>query len=149
MSWRTTQLNNKLCRQDQIILDLFKDKSVRYISNDLEFAAHLSLSQNSKHIIAILNKPFYLSELIKFVKDNLVDIETFYFGINRYHLIGNDTNLLFDNITNSKNIINLISKLAVSNNCNVTQSGHFDNDNGRYFNFVQPLTWAYGSNISN
>lgn len=149
MSWRSAQLNNKLCDQDQIILDLFKNKSVRYISNDLEFAANLRLDQSSKHIIAILNKPFYLSELIKFVNDILVNSETFYFGVNRYYLLGNDTNLLFDNTTNGKNIINLISKLAVSNNCNIIQSGHFDNDKGRYFNFVQPLTWAYGSDISN
>jgi hypothetical protein len=148
MSWRTIQLQDQTCDQDDIILDLFKDQSVNYIGIDDEFAEKLMLASDSDKLIAIFNgKEQWLSELIEFVEQQLknTQYQTFYFGINRYLILGNDTNLSFNQIDSSgEQIINLITDIFEQYGCFVTQSGKFDDDRGRYFNFVQPLTWVYG-----
>ena len=148
MSWRYVQLKNQNCDQDNIILDLFKGQSVQYIGSDPEFVKKLTLDNNSSNLIAIFNnKEKWLSELIGFVEEQLdkTQYQTFYFGINRYLISGNDTNLSFDQTKSSgEQIIALVTNIFKHFNCYVIQSGKFDDDAGRYFNFVQPLTWIYG-----
>ena len=145
MSWRTIQLGDSNCDQDEIILNLYKDISVKYIGYDQEFAQRLILDEQSEHAVAIYNQPGYLSDFITFVSQ-LKTYKTFYLGINRYLLLGNDTTLTYDSVnkTDSENLILTVKKVLP--NCNIVQSGSLDNDRGRYFNFVQPLTWVYATN---
>jgi hypothetical protein len=46
------------------------------------------------------------------------------------------------------NIIQVIDKIVKKLNFKITKHGTYDYDHGRYFNFVQPLTWAYGSYVT-
>lgn len=152
MSWRSAQLDNQLCDQDIIILDLFQNKTVRYVGPDHEFADHLSINNSSSNLILILNRPVWLSEICAQIKNLLVSpVDTFYIGINRYTVLGNDTNLkITHNNTHSDDIIDFIKQLVDNLNYTVVKSGSHNNDRGRYFNFVQPLTWVYGvSNVAN
>jgi len=144
MSWRSVQLGNSNCDQDQIILDLYKDVAVDYIGNDTEFAEKLDINPNSEHAVAVYNQQGYLSDFIQFIRP-LVKYKTFYLGINRYFILANDTTLTYDSInkTDSENLILTVKRIL---NCNIMQSGTVDNDKGRYFNFVQPLTWVYATN---
>ena len=148
MSWRYVQLKNQNCDQDNIILDLFKGQSVKYIGPDPEFAKKLTLDNNSSNLIAIFNnKEKWLSELIGFIEEQLekTQYQTFYFGINRYLISGNDTNLAFDQFTSTgEQLINLVTNIFEHFDCRVIRSGKFDDDSGRYFNFIQPVTWIYG-----
>jgi hypothetical protein len=148
MSWRYVQLKNQNCDQDSIILDLFNGQSVTYLGQDNEFAEKLLLDDDSSNLIAIFNnKETWLSELIQFVEEQLKKphYQTFYFGINRYLISGNDTNLSFDQSKSTgEQLINLVTNIFEHFDCHVIQSGKFDEDAGRYFNFVQPLTWIYG-----
>ena len=144
MSWRYTQLEDKNCDQDNIILDLFKNTTVKYLGSDNEFASRLNLDNNSTNIVAVINHPIWLSDLVDFIND-LNSAASFYIGINRYHILGNDTSIEFDkNKLSGENIINLIKSVATAHT--IIKSGFFDEDQGRYFNFVQPLTWDYGTN---
>lgn len=146
-SWRSVQLGNDNCDQDNIILGLYKNVPVKYIGPDLEFASKLVLDENSKHIVAIFNTANWLSTFIEFVL-NLEHATSFYLGVNRYTIQGNDTNLTFDySKPSGQTIIELVGKILP--NFNIVKSGSFDNDQGRYFNFVQPLTWIYATNRSN
>jgi hypothetical protein len=152
MSWRSTQLDNQLCDQDIIILDLFRNKTVRYVGTDYEFANHLSIENNSSNLILMLSRPLWVSEICTQIKNLLVSpVNTFYIGINRYTILGNDTDLkITHDKTHSEDIINFIEKIVVDLNYTVVKSGSHNNDRGRYFNFVQPLTWIYGvSNVAN
>jgi hypothetical protein len=147
-SWRYVQLENRLCDQDKVILNLFQDRPVKYVGNDKEFALNLNLDINSTSTIAIFNHSGWFSDLIDFVHASVVGTTEFYVGINRYCLLGNDTQQYFKN-GNSDVLIDFIkSELSVLGYI-ITQSGFMDNDKGRYFNFVQPLTWVYGTNKSN
>lgn len=151
MSWRSTQLEDQLCDQDQLIVNLFKNKTVKYVGSDLEFQKSLTVDPLSKNLVLILNSPMWVSELINSCQAHLSsDVEEFYIGINRYQILGNDTNLVFENTTaHGSRILNLISTVASCQGFKITKSGHFDQDLGRYFNFVQPLTWLYGYKITN
>jgi hypothetical protein len=146
MSWRSIQLGSQLCDQDRIILELFKNKSVRYVGSDREFARHLSIEQSSENLIVIINQPVWISEIHAQLLDVLTNnTKTFYIGINRYTILGNDTDLQIDNqLANGDNIVALIKKIVTNLNCTVTDTGTYNYDCGRYFNFVQPLTWVYG-----
>ena len=143
MTWRSTQLDGKLCDQDRIILNLFGHDSVKYVGNDYEFASLLNISNESKQLILIVNHPVWASELYNALSSHLCHpIDKFYVGINRYCVLGNDTNV------SAGTLLELVEKFVNILNYRVTQSGKFDNDQGQYFNFVQPLTWIYGSNAS-
>ena len=147
MLWRTAQLGEQNCEQDNIILKLYKDVPVKYIGADAVFARKLKLDNSSNHVIAVFNQYAWLSEFIEFVK-LLNSSQSFYLGVNRYMLLGNDTNIRFDFDTPSgKLIIDLVDKLLPA--FNIVQSGFRDDDQGRYFNFVQPLTWIYATNKNN
>lgn len=146
MNWRTIQLGQGLCDQDRIILDLFKDKQVQYIGNDLEFAKHLTISNDAPNLILILNNPVWCSDVVKTCRQYLNStIDTFYIGANRYTVLGNDTNQTIETTNQHGNdYIKFLSSIVSDLGFNVVRSGTLDNDLGRYFNFVQPLTWIYG-----
>ena len=46
-------------------------------------------------------------------------------------------------------LINLVTKIAKKKNYQIIKSGYFDQDLGRYMNFVQPVTWVYGTPTNN
>lgn len=151
MSWRTTQLGNQLCDQDQLILSLFDNKDVNYAGIDFEFQKKLNHNPDSENLVLILNTPTWVSGIIAACQKHLTSgIKTFYIGINRYQVLGNDTVKVINTTEHcGPDLINLISNTANEQGFAVTKSGHFDHDLGRYFNFVQPLTWVYGHNITN
>lgn len=147
VSWRFVQLKETNCDQDNIILNLYKDVPVKYIGSDSEFSSRLVLDDSSSHVVAIFNSAGWLSEFIDFVQ-SLNSADSFYLGINRYIILGNDTNLKFDcSQPAGKCFIDLVGKVLPS--FDIKKSGYFDDDHGRYFNFVQPLTWVYATNRSN
>lgn len=147
MSWRTVQLGQDLCDQDQLILDLFKNKDVRYIGSDNEFAQMLSCNELAANLILVINHNVWCSDVVKLVSKHLVTpIDNFYIGINRYCILGNDTTETFTvSNHNGQDIVNMLSNLAQRAGYTTTKSGFYDQDIGRYFNFVQPLTWIYGN----
>ena len=144
MSWRSVQLGTSNCDQDEVILNLYKNVPVNYIGHDTEFAQKLSLDPSSNHAVAIFNHKAWMSELIEFIQ-NLKKYKSFYLGINRYVVLGNNTNITF-NTTDSEgqSLLGLVHRILPD--FNMIDSGTFDNDQGKYFNFVQPLTWIYGTN---
>ena len=151
MSWRQTQLDQSLCDQDRLILQLFENCSVKYIGQDAEFAERLTVDNDSPNLILIINQPVWCSELVALCKTHLTDlIQTFYIGINRYYIKGNDTTVNI-NLSDNKgqDIIDFVSGQAQASGHVTTQSGHYDQDLGRHFNFVQPLTWVYGHKTTN
>jgi hypothetical protein len=151
MSWRRTQLENQLCDQDQLILGLFNNRSVRYIGDDVEFAQHLTLDNTSTNLILVLNSPMWISDLYRILHKNLTHpVTNFYIGINRYYILGNDTTMIIENFGQAgANIIQVVEKIVRKLNFKITKHGTYDYDRGRHFNFVQPLTWAYGSHVTN
>ena len=151
MSGRYGQLMGSLCDQDLLILDLFKNKPVRYIGEDTEFSQHLIISECAQSTVAIFNHWGWLSDLLTFVDDiaNTKELEDFYLGINRYFLRGNDTDIVFPENSTSKDLIDLLIKKFNGYGFVVTKFGFRDQDNGRYFNFVQPITWIYGTSKYN
>ena len=151
MSWRSVQLGTSLCDQDQLILKLFEGCKVKGVGVDFEFATNLQLDHNSENLILIINNPIWLSGLIDVCKKHLVTpVNNFYIGINRYIIRGNDTTIKVKNSGNAGiDIINFVSQQLTQQGYTTLQAGHFDHDQGRYFNFVQPLTWLYGTKTSN
>lgn len=151
MSWRLTQLNGRLCEQDNIILDLFKDQAVKCVGADPEFAQHLTVNNNSSNLILILNRPLWISDLYNELQQYLqLPITNFYIGINRYKILGNDTDCVFQNSNKfGTDLLRVVDKFVTRLNYTVIKQGTHDNDQGRYFNFVQPLTWVYGSHATN
>lgn len=146
MSWRTVQLNDQLCDQDRLLMDLFANSSVNYIGFDHEFKQRLAHDSTSSNLVLILNSPIWVSDIVATCQKHLTNsVETFYIGINRYVVLGNDTTMLIKNTENrGKDLIHLITELVKIQNFSVSKYGHFDQDHGRYFNFIQPLTWVYG-----
>jgi len=151
MSWRSVQLGSNNCDQDNVILKLFDSQSVKYVGDDLEFAKHLNQDDRAENLILIINQSIWCSELISLCKTQLTDsIKTFYIGINRYCVKGNDTTIDFKISENKgKDLIDFIDSQIQTYGYLTKLSGHFDLDQGRYFNFVQPLTWLYGNKTTN
>lgn len=150
MSWRDIQLGQDLCDQDLIILDLFKDTAVKYVGPDIKFSKLLNTSDTATNLILILNQPQWCSNIIRTCQTHLTDsINNFYIGINRYTILGNDTTRSIK-ITKQQgiNCVELLNAVVNELGFGVTQSGTFDDDLGRHFNFVQPLTWVYGNKIT-
>jgi len=151
MSWRSVQLGATNCDQDNIILKLFDGQPVKYVGNDLEFSNCLNLDDHAENLVLIINQSTWCSELISLCKTQLTDpIKTFYIGINRYCIKGNDT-VIDIAITKDKglDLINFVDSQIRLSGYSTKQSGYFDQDLGRYFNFVQPLTWLYGNKTTN
>jgi hypothetical protein len=151
MSWRTTQLGKNLCDQDRIILDLFAGQKVNYVGNDHEFKQIINHCDQSTNLVLIVNRPAWLSDIVETCHKHLAqEVSNFYISINRYQILGNDTNRTFEKSNHhGNNIINFVTALLNQQGFVVTRSGHYDHDAGRYFNFVQPLTWVYGNKITN
>jgi len=147
MSWRSTQLNQELCDQDCVILDLFADKDVNYIGRDVEFKKLLNHNSSATNLILIVDDNVWCSDIIKMLNQHLkYSVETFYIGLNRYCVKGNDTEEKFLGTGKHGNdLISMIDNVVSKLNYSVIKSGCYDNDFGRSFNFVQPLTWVYGS----
>jgi hypothetical protein len=150
-TWRYVQLGDKTCSQDQIILNLFQSSEVRYIGHDREFANQLTLNNHADSVVLVINENFWISELVNCVQKNCNDqIKRCYIGINRYCLLGNDTDI--DIATHSsmgQTIVKFVSGLLKDRGFDIEQSGYYDQDFGQRFNFVQPLTWIYGTNNRN
>lgn len=145
MSWRSTQLGNNLCAQDQIILQLFRDQPVRYVGKDKEFATHLNCDSQAENLVLIINQPVWCSQLRDIVKTNLhSSVAKFYIGINRYCILGADTADVVST-TGGSGILDLLTQYVTDQGYTVKSQGLLDNDQGRHFNFVQPLTWMYGT----
>jgi hypothetical protein len=93
----------------------------------------------------------WLSTLIDRVRTLLEPnkFETFYIGVNRYQILGNDTDINFDQSCDSGAIITrLLTTISTQQGYKVSKSDYFDNDRGHYMNFVQPVTWVYGTSIT-
>lgn len=150
MSRRSVQLGNNLCDQDQLIINLFKNQSVKYVGSDYEFAQHLNIDNKSNNLILILDQPVWVSDLYKILYKNLLTpVDKFYIGVNRYIILGNDTDIVIENTNqHGTDIIQTINKIITKLNYTIVDQGTCDNDRGRHFNFVQPLTWIYGSYVT-
>lgn len=151
MSWRTVQLAQELCDQDHVILNLFQNQPVQYVGSDAEFAKRLTVSADASNLILILDQPQWCSNVISACQHYLdSNIDRFYIGVNRYTLLGNDTNWPVA-VTGRHGIdyVEFLSSIVHKLGFSVTASGTMDNDLGRHFNFVQPLTWIYGIKKTN
>lgn len=151
MSWRSLQLKQKACAQDELLLSLFQHKPVRYIGRDHDFAAKLQIDLTAKNLVAIINFPIWVSGLIDHVSNLLIpgELDEFYIGVNRYHILGNDTDIYFDpNQDSGAHVIDLLRKTARRNGYHVLQSDYFDADLGRHMNWAQPVTWVYGTSTT-
>jgi len=145
MSWRSTQLGDNLCSQDQIILQLFNGQPVRYVGKDSEFAKHLICQDSAENLVLIINQPVWFSQLRDLVAANLCSpITKFYIGINRYCILGKNTADAVSS-TGGHGILELLTHYVNQHGYAVESQGMLDNDQGRHFNFVQPLTWMYGT----
>jgi len=144
MSWRSIQLGNNLCDQDQLIINLFQGKPVNYVGNDAEFAQHLNCNPLSNNLILTINCAYWVSDIFKICQEQLTDkIDCVYLSVNRYCLLGNDTNLIVNNIDD------LLAQIIRQYGFDIIKKSNTERDLGRYFNFVQPITWAYGNKITN
>jgi len=150
MSWRSIQLNNQSCDQDDLIVSLFIGDDVKYIGKDKEFEKKLNINPDSTNLILVVNTPCWTSDVEQIINKNLVNVDKFYIGINRYFLLGNDTCYYF-NSSDQKglSLIKVLEFYLDKQGYSIDRYGHLDNDLGRYFNFVQPLTWVYGSKKTN
>jgi hypothetical protein len=144
MSWRSVQLGNKLCDQDQLIVKLFQSESVNYVGHDDEFAQHLNCSALSNNLILIVNRAHWVSDIFKICQEQLTDkIKCVYLSVNRYCLLGNDTELIVDDV------VDLLVCVLTQHGFDIVGKSQCERDLGRYFNFVQPITWVYGRKTTN
>lgn len=144
MSWRSVQLGNRLCDQDQIIVNLFQDKPVNYVGKDDEFAQHLNCFPSANNLILTINRACWVSDILKICQEQLTnEIERVYLSVNRYCLLGNDTKLIVDDL------VGLLVWVVGQHGFEVIEKSKIERDLGRYFNFVQPITWIYGRKITN
>lgn len=144
MSRRTTQLGDTLCDQDQLIVNLFQGMPVNYVGADIEFVQHLNCVASADNLILTINHVHWASDILKICQNHLTNnIERVYFSVNRYCLLGNDTKLLVDDL------VGLLAYAVEQQGFEVVKKSQIERDLGRYFNFVQPLTWIYGTKTTN
>jgi hypothetical protein len=144
MSWRSVQLGNKLCDQDQLIIKLFQSEPVNYAGNDTEFAQHLNCSATSNNLVLVINGAHWVSNILKICQEQLTDnIKCVYLSVNRHGLLGNDTELIVNDV------VDLLAWILNRHGFNMIEKSQCERDLGRYFNFVQPITWVYGRKITN
>jgi hypothetical protein len=146
MNWRQVQLENDLCDQDQKILEIVNGRKVRLHGNHQGFDQFVDIDHQSDFAIILFTNPIWLSQ-IKQQLDEWVNeqINFVYIGVNRYCLLGNDTFVKYydGKIKRGQQIINALDGFLTTKNFIMKNHGMFDDDQGRYFNFVQPLTWIY------
>jgi hypothetical protein len=144
MSWRSVQLGSTLCDQDQLIVDLFQGMPVNYVGNDAEFAQYLNCGEMADNLILTINCAHWVSDILKICQKHLTDnIERVYFSVNRYCLLGNDTELPVNDL------VELLAYTVRQHGFKVVKQSRIERDLGRYFNFIQPLTWIYGTKTTN
>lgn len=148
MNWRKTQLGYDLCDQDRVILNLIGQRPVRIHGQDAGFAQFCTVDPGSSFCLVFFNQPVWLSQIRDLLRRDLTsEITHCYIGINRYRILGNDIvqDILPKNPSSShgQNLIAVISLWLEDLNLQVKQTGAMDQDRGKYFNFVQPLTWIY------
>jgi hypothetical protein len=144
MSWRTTQLGNTLCDQDQLIINLFQQNSVKYVGRDFEFAKHLNCNDSASNLILTINHAVWVSDILNRCHQHLTkNIDCVYLSVNRYCVLGNDTELI------ANDLVELLVQIVEQYGFNLVKTSCIEQDLGRYFNFVQPLTWIYGTKTTN
>ena len=144
--WREAQLGTTLCDQDILIKQLIGNSKVRLHGEDVGFEQFCQIDPESELCVIFLQKKRWLSEIKKECADFLSQpTSRVYIGINRYTIKGNDTFycLADSDLTNGQQILNWMSYHLKSLGFKTIQQGCFELDRGRYFNFVQPLTWTY------
>jgi len=146
MSWRAAQLGTDLCDQDLLVQQLIGSYKVRLHGEDCGFYQFCEVDPTSDFCLIFLNSPMWLSE-IKQKCANFLAYPTnrVYIGINRYQIKGNDTSYWPStvDVAYGLQILDWLSYCLKDLGFTPQQQGHFDRDQGRYFNFVQPLTWIY------
>lgn len=153
MNGRDIQLGADQCDQDQLLLNLIGGSAVRIIGYDQGFSKFCTVDDHSDFLIIFFNQPLWLSELRnrceKYITPGITRV---YLGINRYRIKGNDTAdycVAVDQDHKGKQILDFVSSCLLKKNFVVKQQGYLDNDQGRFFNFVQPLTWIYAEYEAN
>jgi hypothetical protein len=137
---------DELCDQDQTILRLVNGHPVRLNGNHRGFDQFITQDQDSNFALVLLTDPAWISEIFQQLDDWIDDkIDFVYIGINRYCILGNDTITEYhDNgIGRGQQLVNVLRDFLLGKGLVMKTSGTFDDDLGRYFNFVQPLTWIY------
>jgi hypothetical protein len=152
MSWRAVQLGSTTCDQDRKLLQLINNRSVRIYGDHQGFDQFCSLDPHSDFCVIFLNTPAWLSE----IRDSLykyLELPTncVYVGVNRYQIKGNDIgNFPINHSDNhSQQILTWTQQTLHKLGFQTLQQGYMDKDLGRYFNFVQPLTWIYAERATN
>lgn len=153
MNWRDIQLQGELCDQDYKILELTRSHAVRIHGDSKGFDRYCQLNNQSAFCLIFFNEPIWLSEIKDKCREYLTDtVQQCYIGINRYQILGNDLKD-YQAQTSPDSLGNAMLDFVVS--CTTPLSfiekgrGTFDLDHGRYFNFVQPLTWTYIEHATN
>lgn len=152
MTWRDVQLGSDLCDQDRLILDLIQRRSVRIHGHSMGFDKFCDIDSQSDFGLIFFNQPLWLSE----IKQQLLDfsaknIKYLYVGINRYQVKGNDTSHSPENQNDTPGVELLcwLEHCLTEIGFSVKKKGFFDEDKGRFYNFVQPLTWLYAEYATN
>ncbi len=146
MNWREVQLGTTLCDQDIFIKQLIGNNKVRLHGEDAGFQQFCSIDPTSQFCLIFFQNMRWLSEIKRECADFLSHpTSRVYVGINRYTIKGNDTfySLHDSALTNGAQILTWTSDYLKTLGFTTTQQGCFEFDCGKYFNFVQPLTWIY------
>ena len=152
MSWRAVQLGSKTCDQDRKILDLINQRSIRIHGDHQGFDQFCNIDPQSDFCVIFLNTPVWLSEMRDSLYQYLEPPTTHvYVGINRYQIKGNDIGYCPINHSDnySHQILTWASQVLATLGFESLQQGCMDRDLGRFFNFVQPLTWIYAERATN
>jgi hypothetical protein len=146
MNWREVQLGTTLCDQDIIIKQLIGNNKVRLHGEDAGFQQFCRIDPTSQFCLIFFQNMRWLSEIKRECADFLsYPTSQVYVGINRYTIKGNDTFYSLHNseLTNGSQILSWTSDYIKTLGFTTIQQGCFEFDRGKYFNFVQPLTWIY------
>lgn len=152
MNWRTVQLGSATCDQDRKLLQLIDRRSVRIHGNHQGFDQFCNVNPQSDFCLIFFNTPAWLSEIRDRLHKYLEPPTTcVYIGINRYQIKGNDIGPCTVNSTDnhSQQILSWTQQILSTLGFKCLQQGYMEQDVGRYFNFVQPLTWIYAEHATN
>jgi hypothetical protein len=152
MTWRDVQLGSNLCDQDRLILDLVQERSVRIHGDNTGFDRFCNIDPQSDFGLIFFNRSLWLSEIRQQLRDfSAKNIKCLYVGINRYQIKGNDTSYSSKNQNDTPGVELLcwLEHCLAEIGFSVKKKGFFDEDRGRFYNFVQPLTWLYAEYATN
>jgi hypothetical protein len=146
MNWRTVQLGTDTCDQDREILNLVGQRSVRIYGEHLGFDQFCRTDQHSNFCLIFFNRPLWLSEIQQRCIDSVtIPTKYLYVGLNRYQIKGNDIkySLNYPGLSCGQAVLRWLENCVIDLGFTVVKKNCYENDQGRYFNFVQPLTWIY------